>query len=226
MKPPHTDRTFITMLVWPGPEGLAALKAFRERAQPLFAKYDVRVERALAATGKGQLVHTNPWDVPGVIQVFSVPSIEAFRAYLADPGYQALAKERDGVLVRIVAVIGKPISDQSSASSTSALEARLYGVAFAKFKPGGGDGLLEFNRRAAPLFRRHGMHVEHLLETSTVVTPVGSPLTDFAPERVIVFFLDDAASLGAYASDPEYKALAPIRDVGLERYDFFTAKAS
>jgi hypothetical protein len=37
-----------------------------------------------------------------------------------------------------------------------------------------------------------------------------------------VFFLDHAAAMKGYATDPEYAALAPLRDTGLESYDFFT----
>lgn len=221
-----SKRTFVTMLVWPRPGGIEALARFRERAKPLLDRYDLRIERVLDGRGKGQLVGENPWDVPPVIQILSVPSVESFRAYVGDPEYRTLAAERDANMDRIVAVIGEAIPPaEDRPRSVSALEGRLYGVAFATFKPGGADGLLEFNRRAQALFVRHGMHVEQLLSVSAVVTPVGAPLAGFAPERVIVFFLDDGTSLPAYASDPEYRELAPLRDRGLERYDFFTARA-
>ena len=97
---------------------------------------------------------------------------------------------------------------------------RLYGVGLVRFKPGGEAGLDAFNRQAQPLFARHGMHVESMQQVMQVMTPVG--MADaLAPQRVVVFFLDDASRLPAYASDPEYRQLAPLRDNGLERYDFF-----
>lgn len=219
------QRTFITMLVWLKPEGQAALSRFRELAQPLFERYELRVERVLAGKGKGQLLDANPWEVPDVIQVVSMPSLERFRAYAADPEYQRLARDRDAGISRMVAVFGTAVETGLNPESASAVDGRLYGAAFVRFKPGGEEGLMEFNRRASGLFARHGMHLERMLESTALVTPVGSPLAGFEPRRTLIFFLDDPAALPAYAADPEYKALAPLRDVGLERYDFFTARA-
>lgn len=220
-----SPRLAVTMLVWLEPDGRAKLKHFAERGAPLFERYDLRVERVLEPSGKGALVGENPHEVPDLIQVFSMPSLEAFRAYTADSEYVRLAAERDQGIARMVAVIGKPL-DVSPLNPTSASEptARRYGVAFARFLAGGAEGMDEFNRRAIPLYVRHGMHVEAMLQVVTTVTPVGQALEDFAPERVVVFFLDDEAALKAYVSDAEYKTLAPIRDVGLRSYEFFLGK--
>ena len=45
------------------------------------------------------------------------------------------------------------------------------------------------------------------------------------PQWVVVFFLDQASALPAYAADPEYAALAPLRDTGLQTYDLFLGSA-
>ena len=218
-------RSFVTMLVWLNPEGSAALAQFRKAAAPLFAKYDLHIERVLACTGKGELVGKNPHELPDLIQVLSFPSLEAFRGYTADAEYVRLAALRDTGIRRMTAVIGQPL-DVSALSPTSAStpSQRLYGAAFVRFETGGAEGLAEFNRRAVTLFARHGMHVESMSEVVKVATPLGEPLVEFAPERVVVFFLDEASALRGYATDPEYVALAPIRDRGLRAYDFFLGK--
>jgi uncharacterized protein (DUF1330 family) len=219
-----SDRIAVTMLLWLTPGGERALNTFREQAEPLWRKHDLRVERVLQGTAKGQLVGENPHDVPALIQVITLPSLDAFRAYVSDPEYVRLAAARDEGIARMVAVIGRPL-DVSTLQPTSASAAgsRQYGVAFASFLADGEAGLDEFNRRASALYARHGMHVESMLKVLRVVTPVGEELVGFAPERVIVFFLDEASALGRYASDAEYRALAPIRDAGLRSYQFFLA---
>lgn len=220
-----SDRTAITMLVWLKPEGQHALARFREQAAPLWQRYDVRVERVLTGAGKGQLVGTNDYEVPEIMQVISVPSMASFQQYVADPEYQRLAAERDAGIARMVAVIGAPLDVSAfHPESSSETSARLYGLAFVRFLAGGAEGMLEFNRRAKGLFERHGMHIESMIDVAKTVTPVGSPLASFAPERVLVFFLDDPSAMKGYAADPEYKDLAPMRDRGLDRYDFFVGK--
>jgi len=219
-------RLYIVMLVWLKPGGEQALNRFREQAAPLWREHDLRVERVLTGTGKGQLVGANPHQVLDLLQVVSVPSLEAFRAYTGSPEYVRLAAARDQGIARMVAVIG-PALDVSAYNPVSRSEpaARQYGVAFARFLPGGADGMDEFNQKANALYVRHGMHVEAMVQVAKTMTPVGTELEDFAPERVVVFFLDDAAALKAYAADPEYKVLAPLRDLGLRSYDFFLARS-
>lgn len=219
------SRLYITMLLWLKPEGERTLNTFREAAASLWRQHDLRVERMLTGTGKGQLIGVNPHDVPDLLQVISMPSLDAFRAYTASPEYVRLAAARDQGIVRMVAVMGEPL-DVSAVNpiSASELAGRQYVVAFARFLPGGAEGMDEFNRRAHALYVRHGMHVEAMLQVAKTVTPIGAELAGFAPERVIVFFLDDAAALKGYATDPEYKELAPLRDAGLSSYDFFLAR--
>lgn len=217
-------RIFVTSLVWLKPGGSAPLAAFRARAASLFERHDLRIERELVCSAKGQLVGENRHELPQLVQVFSLPSLAAFRAYAADPEYTTLAAQRDVGIERMVATLGRPLPEEPSASSTSAMADRLYGVGFLRFEQGGADGLAEFNRRAIGLFARHGMHVESMFEVTTTLTPVGALLTDFTPERVVVFFLDSPSALKAYATDPEYAALAPVRDRGLRSYDFFLGR--
>jgi len=215
----------VAMLSWLAPGAEAALLRFRQEAAALWDRYDLRIERLLNCVGKGQLVGNNPHPVPQLLQVISFPSVAAFQAYTADPDYVRLAKDRDASMERITAVVGMPL-DVSALQPTSASvpSQRLYGVAFVRFQPEGAAGLAEFNRLASGLFLRHGMHVELMFDVAKSVTPIGESLADFAPERVIVFYLDDPAALRAYATDPEYIELAPIRDRGLAAYDFFLGK--
>lgn len=219
------SRFTLTMLLTLQPDGAAALAAFREAARPLLARHDVRFERVLQIHGKGQIVGTNELEQPDLIQQISLPSAEAFRAYVADPEYGTLAPARDAGLRRL-AVCAGPALDVGAIATPGRGEpaTRLYGVGFARFKPGGEAGLDTFNRRAQALFARHGMHVESMQQVAQTLTPVGTS-DGLAPQRVVVFFLDDATRLPAYAADPEYRQLAPLRDDGLERYDFFLGTA-
>lgn len=214
-------RFTLTMLMALQPDGAAALAAFRQAAGPLLARHDVRIERVLRIHGKGQIVGSNDFEQPDLIQQISLPSPEAFKAYVADPEYLALAPARDAGLRRLSVCVG-PSLDVSAIATPGQGEpaTRLYGVGLVRFKPGGEAGLDAFNRQAQPLFARHGMHVESMQHVMQVMTPVGTS-SGLAPQRVVVFFLDDASCLPAYASDPEYRQLAPLRDNGLERYDFF-----
>lgn len=214
-------RFTLTMLMGLQPDGAGALAAFRKAAGPLLARHDVRIERMLRIHGKGQIVGSNDFALPELIQQVSLPSAEAFKAYMADPEYRALAPVRDAGL-RSLRVCAGPALDVSAIATPGQgdLAARLYGVGFVRFKPGGEAGLDAFNRQAQPLFARHGMHVESMQQVAQTTAPVGT-LEGPVPQRVVVFFLDEASRLPAYAADPEYRRLAPQRDDGLERYDFF-----
>ncbi|MBL8682284.1 MAG: hypothetical protein JNK05_24160 [Myxococcales bacterium] len=219
-------RIFVTTLAWLAPGGREALSTFRARAGGLFAKHDLRVERTLVGHGKGQLVGSNPHDVPDVLQVFSLPSLDAFSAYTKDPEYVRLASERDAGVARLTAIIGDVLPDDPSSASVSDVRRRLYAMAFVRFHPGGDAAMAEFNAQAQTLFARHGMHIERTFRVAKTVTPVGAPLADFAPERVVVFFVDDPSALRAYATDPEYTERAAARDRGLRAYDFFLGTES
>jgi uncharacterized protein (DUF1330 family) len=217
----ETPRLFVTTLIWLNPGGRAALSKFRSEAGPLFRKYDLRVERVLAGTGKGQIVGHNPYEVPDVLQVFSLPSLDAFAAYTADAEYVRLASERDSGIARMSALLGDELPPDPSAQSSSEVGQRLYGMAFLCFQPGGEASLEEFDRGAQTLFARHGMHIERSFRVRKTLTPVGEGFADFMPERTVVFFLDDPAALRAYVTDPEYAERAPVRDRGLRSYQFF-----
>lgn len=214
-------RFTMTMLMWLKPDGAAALATFRQHAAPLFETYGLRIERLLKISGKGQIVGENRMEVPQLAQVISFPSAAQFKAYVSDPQYVALAQQRDQGLHRMVVMAGTALDVSAiSTPGQGALEDRLYGLGLVRFKPGGSGGLDAFNLRAQALFARHGMHVESMLEVKQTLTPVGDA-QGAEPQRIVVFFLDNAAAMKAYATDPEYAALAPLRDTGLESYDFF-----
>ena len=218
MAPP---RFTLTMLVWLKPGGAAAIAEFGAKAAPLFSKYDLRVERRLAVTGKGQIVGQNTYEQPDLIQVLSFPTAEAFKAYASDPLYVELAVARDQGMRRMTVLAGAPLDIEAvKTPGIGPDHTRLYGVGLVRFLDNGAAGMDAFNEQAQHLFSRHGMHLEATIKVAQVMTPVGEAF-DIAADRVVVFFLDDATALPAYAADPEYKMLAPLRDNGLAAYDFF-----
>lgn len=221
----QSPRFTMTMLLWLKPDGAAALSTFRQQAAPLFETYGLRVERQLQISGKGQIVGENRYEVPQLAQIISFPTAEQFKAYVSDPRYQVLAQTRDQGLRRMTVMAGTALDvSEISTPGQGPLEERLYGVGLVRFQPGGSEGMDKFNLRAQALFERHGMHVESMLEVQQTLTPVGDP-EGMQPQRVVVFFLDSPSALNGYATDPEYAALAPLRDTGLETYDFFLGGA-
>lgn len=218
-------RFTLAMLVWLKPDGAAAIAEFGAGAAPLFSKYDLRVERRLAITSKGQIVGQNAHEQPDLIQILSFPSAETFKAYASDPLYVELAVQRDAGIRRMTVLAGTPLDiDAVRTPGTGPDHTRLYGVGLVRFLENGAAGMDAFNEQAQDLFARHGMHLEATIQVDQVMTPIGEAL-DIEADRLVVFFLDDAKALPAYAADPEYKALAPLRDNGLAAYDFFLGMA-
>lgn len=218
-------RFTLAMFVWLKPNGAAVMAEFASQAASLFATYDLRVERRLSITGKSQVVGENRFESPDVIQLLSFPSVEAFKAYVTDPQYVELAKRRDDGIRRLTVMSGFPLDlEHLSTPGSGPAHTRLYGVGLARFLENGYIGMDAFNAQAQGLFARHGMHLESILSVGQVMTPIGEP-NDMDPQRIVVFFLDQAAALPGYASDPEYQALAPLRDDGLETYDLFLGVA-
>ena len=79
-----------------------------------------------------------------------------------------------------------------------------------------GGGLDAFNQ-AQPLFARHGMHVrsmQHVMRVTPVGTVAASPCSAWWSSST-------TRALPARTRRPRYRQLAPLRDDGLERYDFF-----
>jgi len=213
----------ISMMIWLKPDGQKGLLEFKEKAAPLFIKYGIKIERVVAIKNKGQIVGQNLWDTPHLIQIISAPSLENFQKYLNDPEYIKLSPLRDQSAEKIIASMGPTMdTSQFNSASHSELSQRLYGVGFVKFKENGRSGLLNFNAKAIEVFKRHGMHVESMFDAKASKAATGEMLSGFAPELIVTFFLDSAESLKAYISDPEYQALAVLRDNGLMAYDFFT----
>jgi uncharacterized protein (DUF1330 family) len=217
----QTPRFAVAMFLWLGPDGKAALARFRQNAAPILARHGVQVDRVLELRGKGQIVGENPHELPDMFQHVSFPDAAAFKAYVSDPEYLALAPDRDQALRRMLVMSG-PSHDLGHLATpgTGAVTDRLYGVGLPSFKPGGADGLAAFNEQAQSLFARHGMHLEAMIDAAQTAAPIGD-LAGFEAERVVVFFLDRAESLAGYARDPEYVALAPVRDAGLQSYPLF-----
>ena len=221
------SRFVVVMLMTLKPDGAAGLASFRAQAAPLFQDHDLRIERQLDVRAKGQIVGENPFALPDMIQVLSFPSAERFKAYLADPRYQALAPLRDAALASMTVLAGQDLDiSPISTPGLGPVASRLYGVGLVRFKPAGEAGLDTFNARAQALFKRHGMHVERMVRVQHCAQPVGEKDDRMAPERVVIFFLDDASAMRGYIADPEYLALAPLRDKGLARYDFFVGTSS
>lgn len=212
----------ISMMIWVKPEGEKGLSEFKIKATPLFVKYGIKIERVVKIQNKGQIVGQNLWDTPTLIQIISASSSESFQQYLQDPEYIKLAPLRDQAVEKIVASMGPSIDvSQFNPKSDSELKNRFYGVGFVKFKEAGRSGLLNFNLKAAKVFKRHGMHVESMFDVKVSKVAVGKDFSSFSPELVVTFFLDNQASMKDYISDPEYQSLTSIRDEGLETYDFF-----
>ncbi len=219
------QRFAMAVLITLKPDGATRLAQFRQQAAPLFAEYDLRVERLLKITAKGQVVGENRADQPDLVQLLSFPSAAHFKAYASDPRYLALAAQRDEGISRMIVLAGVPC-DTAAIATPGAGEAstRLYGLGLIRFKAGGAARLDAFNLQAKALFARHGMHIEAMLDVQHVMTPIGAGAhADTA--RLVLFYLDDASALPGYVSDPEYRALAPLRDAGLEAYDFFLGSA-
>lgn len=221
------SRFVVTMLMTLKPDGAAGLASFRVQAAPLFQDHDLRIERQLDVRAKGQIVGENRFALPDMIQVLSFPSADRFKAYLADPRYQALAPLRDAALASMTVLAGQGLDiSRVSTPGLGPVASRLYGVGLVSFKPQGEAGLDTFNERAQDLFKRHGMHVERMMRVQHCAQPVGEKDDRMNPERVVVFFLDDASAMRSYIADPEYVALAPLRDKGLNTYDFFVGTTS
>ena len=217
----EAQRFTMAMLVWLKPTGPALMAEFRDRAAPLFAKYDLRLERQLAITGKGQIVGENPFEQPDIIQMVSFPSVERFKAYVGDPQYVEFAKLRDNGIRRMTVMAGLPMDiGWLSTPGSGPAHTRFYGVGLVRFLQDGEKGMDAFNEQAQGLFARHGMHLETVLKIGQIMTPLGEA-DGMSPQRIVVFFLDQASALKGYAADPEYLALAPLRDAGLETYDLF-----
>ncbi len=215
----------ISMLIWLKPDGQKGLSEFKEKAAPLFLKYGIKVERIIKIQSKGQIVGQNQWDTPNLIQIISAPSAESFQKYLQDPEYARLAPIRDQAVDRVVASMGPSIDvAQFNPESDSLLDDRFYGVGFVKFKENGRSGLLDFNLKASQIFKRHGMHVESMFDAKISKVTNGRDFSTFSPELIVTFFLDNQASMKDYINDPEYQSLSPIRDNGLEAYDFFVGR--
>jgi uncharacterized protein (DUF1330 family) len=78
-------------------------------------------------------------------------------------------------------------------------------VATLVVKPDAVEAFRDYERRAAAIMERHGGRIER----AVTLRPNGED--QFFREVHVVFFPDEAA-LNSYRDDPEFKALAPLRE--------------
>ena len=81
--------------LWLKQDDGVAFEAFERRAAAVMQKHGGCVDYAF------RLAHPTP-DTPFEIHLVSFPTAEAFAAYRADPETQALANERETIIVRTV----------------------------------------------------------------------------------------------------------------------------
>lgn len=218
MPTPLTIVTFFHFLE----NGDQRLREFQERAAPSFARHQLRVEKEIAVVGRGQIGPSpNLLEQPDLIQIATIPSSEAFQEYLADPDVRELAPIRASGLRKMTAHLG-PSLDLAGIAQP-AREGATHVAALVRFRDEAGLGsLVEFNRRGveSDLFPRHGIRVLHLAKSTKSIVAMGSPDGE-APQAFVHFAIEEPARMKEYLSDPEYLALAPLRDACLESYHFF-----
>jgi len=221
------DRAYFTTFFYFKEGGIIQLKNYQNQAANLFNRYDMRIEHTLTVVRKGQIGSVeNSIEQPDQIQVFSLPSMESFQKYAADPEYLELSKIRDAGLRKFSVTIGTLNNiDNLRTCSTTPIGERMYALAFINFNDNGQSGLMEFNKQGVEsgLYEKYGMHLDQVIVPKMSKAIIGE-LDYESPQMILVFYLDDIAKMPAYLDDPTYKEIAPLRDNSLESYRFFMGK--
>lgn len=202
--------------------GIERLREFQEQAAPSFAKHQLSIEKEITVAGRGQIGDSvNTLEQPDLIQISTIPSLEAFQAYLSDPIVQQLAPLRAKGLRKMTAHFGPSL--ELAGICQPVRTGATHFAAFARFKDESGlDALFQFNKKGVEsgLFPRYGIHILHLARSIKSVAAVGG-LEGDAPQGLIHFAVENPSMMKNYLQDPEYIALAPLRDNSLESYHFF-----
>jgi uncharacterized protein (DUF1330 family) len=221
-------RVYFTSFLYFNEDGQEKFQEFQKMSTDLFEKYDLHIEHALNILKKGEIGEDkNTIEQPDRINIFSLPSMEAFQKMAADPEYQQLAKIRDAGLLKFSATLNgnNNISSSLKIGSNTPIQNRMYALAFINFKEYGKEGLMEFNKQGIEkgLYEKYGMHLEMIITPKMSKAIIGE-LDYETPEMIFVFYLDDITKMPAYLADPIYNELAPLRDDGLKSYHFFMGK--
>lgn len=205
--------------------GIQKLDEFQLKAKSNFEKYGIKILHQYQPISKGQIGSIqNEIEQPDMIQIFTAESMANFQSYMADNEVKALAKIRNSGLRKMNVSFGteKETTEIISQSTKNA----IHGIAFVTFKNSTGiDNLIEFNQKGQRngLFAKYGIHSENFIKVMKSMPAIGE-LDYQQPELVVIFGIDDATKMKDYISDPNYIALAPIRDNALKTYHLFMCK--
>ena len=84
-------------------------------------------------------------------------------------------------------------------------EERLYAVRMLWVRDP--EGFAEYQEKAKPILARHGVHIERWLMTEEIS---GDGLEK--PDQIVATWFKDVAAKEAFENDPDFKAVAAIRD--------------
>ena len=221
----NPNRVYFVTFLWYNEDGANQLGQFMEQAQPYWDKYRLGNVGVIKIGMKKVIEGENNVEQPNEIRLNYAEDMTLFLQYTQDEEIQKIDHIRDGAIRRLTLVLGKE-EDISSMKTVfeSDINNRLYVVQLLNFKEGGDKKWLEFNKKAAYLFKEYGLHFDYVFTTIKKIDGKGDGSDMEIPDKVVVFHADDPSRLAEYNADKRYLELAPLRAEGVKHNKLFGGK--
>jgi len=164
-----------------------------EQMAPVVRRYGGALERALVP----ETVYAQGIFKPDTINVVHYDSREAYKAFNADPEFQAIEHLR-AESIAMAGLGGLPVRGDVVSGNASE---RLYVLELARLGPGGIQSYHAYEEQAEPVMRRFGYHVERVLAPDAVM---GLP---FTPDLAKVAYFDGLDGMDRLHKDPAHERI-------------------
>ena len=221
----NPERVYFVTFLYYNEGGAAQLNSFMEKAQPYWDKYKLGNVGVIKIGMKRAVEGANDIAQPDEIRLNFAEDMALFQEYTQEPAIAEIDHIRAGAIKRLSFILGKEqdIKEMKTLFETP-VEDRTYFVQLLHFYEDGEKEWRSFNQKAAPLFKKYGLHFDYMFAPLKKVDAKGDGSDLEMPDKIVIFHADDIAQLKAYNADPNYLKIAPIRAKGVKDNKIFAGK--
>ncbi|WP_282080383.1 hypothetical protein [Aquimarina algiphila] len=203
--------------------GAEKMEAFKNEMSSAMEKYGVENLFSITVDKKEAIVGANTFEKPDEILIQKVKNVNNFNTYIEDIQFTQSKPLLQDAVRKMTYIVGTQI-ERREMSSEVEFDKRMYALGLIYYKPDGREKLMEFNKKAIPLFMKHSFYADKFLDVLDKGSIVGKADDFVLPDELRIFWADSVEDLYNYNNDTDYQAIKGIREEGVADYPTFLGK--